>query len=61
MKCKTPNEVLLVDAINAILHDLPYLYCVDFHHAKKDRHENGMCPIEARFNDAVEYARKLVA
>ena len=61
MKCKTPNEVLLADAIAAILRDLPGYECQDFHHAKKDQHHGTECPVHNRFDAAIEYARNLIA
>lgn len=61
MKCKTTNEVLLVDAIAAILRDLPAYECQDFHHAKKDQHKGCECPVMDRFDLAIEYARNLIA
>ena len=61
MQCKTPNEVLLADAIAAILRDLPSYECQDFNHIKKDQHEDSNCPIVNRFDAAIEYARNLIA
>ena len=61
MICKTPNEVILVDAIAAILRDLPAYECQDFHHAKKDRHDGFDCPVNNRFDAAIEFARNLIA
>jgi hypothetical protein len=54
MKCKTPNEVLLADALIALMTAQPLTSrCSDFHHVKKDRHEhNEDCPCLKRWEGA---------
>ena len=56
-----PAVAELVEALNAILTDMPIIDCDRLHHTKEDRHGAGPCPVEMRLDAAVSRASALLA
>ncbi len=49
----------LKEALSAVLADMPIIDCDHLHHAKRDYHGDGPCPVERRLEAAI--ARALTA